>query len=196
MLPAALKKVPRLLFQLSDLSKAARPATGSRQSISYPWPTPTGSPHTCKTVPVHKRTDTLFGCHDLACFLRRNIFHQNAIFYQVDQTVLRLLIKLLRHVRRIAHLLKRNKTWGTSQCKTQLPYDPLQIARQCNFGLDQLAKVTDLEPEDLNAADNETGRPGRYDKAIGGAANTTSASEKALSDIRSVSTDDTPRDAS
>ncbi|QNE89364.1 IS1249 family transposase [Corynebacterium incognita] len=51
--------------------------------------------------------------------------------------------------------------------KTQLPDDPLQIARQCNFGLDQLAKVTDLEPEDLNAADNETGRPALYDKAIG-----------------------------
>ena len=59
MLPAALKKAPRLLLQPSDLSKAARPATGSRQSISYPWPTPTGSPHTCKSVPVHKRTDTL-----------------------------------------------------------------------------------------------------------------------------------------
>ena len=59
MLPAALKKVPRLLLQPSDLSKAARPATGNRQSISYPWPTPTGSPHTCKSVPVHKRTDTL-----------------------------------------------------------------------------------------------------------------------------------------
>lgn len=88
------------------------------------------------------------------------------------------------------------KPGALHNAKTQLPYDPLQIARQCNFGLDQLAKVTDLEPEDLNAADNETGRPGRYDKAIGGAANTTSASEKALSDIRSVSTDDTPRDAS
>lgn len=61
MLPAALNKVPRLLLQPSDLSKAARPATGSRQSISYPWPTPTGSPHTCKSVPVHKRTDTLSG---------------------------------------------------------------------------------------------------------------------------------------
>ena len=60
MLPAALKKAPRLLLQPSDLSKAARPATGSRQSISYLWPTPTGSPHTCKSVPVHKRTDTLY----------------------------------------------------------------------------------------------------------------------------------------
>ena len=64
MLPAALKKAPRLLLQPSDLSKAARPATGSRQSISYPWPTPTGSPHTCKSVPVHKRTDTLVETND------------------------------------------------------------------------------------------------------------------------------------
>lgn len=31
----------------------------SRQSISYPWPTPTGSPHICKSVPLHKRADTL-----------------------------------------------------------------------------------------------------------------------------------------
>ncbi len=60
-LPAALV-APRLLLQPSDLSKAARPATGSRQSISYPWPTLTGSLHTCKSVPVHKRVDTL-GCH-------------------------------------------------------------------------------------------------------------------------------------
>ncbi|QNE89451.1 IS1249 family transposase [Corynebacterium incognita] len=50
--------------------------------------------------------------------------------------------------------------------KTQLPDDPLQIARQCNFGLDQLAKVNDLEPEDHNAADQETGRPAFYDNTI------------------------------
>lgn len=50
--------------------------------------------------------------------------------------------------------------------RTELPDDPLTIARQCNFGLDQLAKVTDLEPEDSNLADTTTGRPAFYDKAI------------------------------
>ncbi|WP_423777852.1 hypothetical protein, partial [Corynebacterium ureicelerivorans] len=37
-------------------------------------------------------------CHDLACFLRQNILRQNAIFYQADDSSLRLLIKILRHV--------------------------------------------------------------------------------------------------
>ena len=50
--------------------------------------------------------------------------------------------------------------------KTQLPDDPLKIARQCNFGQDQLAKVNDLVPEDHNTADHETGRPAFYDNAI------------------------------
>ena len=50
--------------------------------------------------------------------------------------------------------------------QTQLPDDPLEIARQCNFGQDQLAKVTDLVPEDLNKADQQTGRPALYDNAI------------------------------
>ncbi|CAM2814854.1 IS1249 family transposase [Corynebacterium propinquum] len=50
--------------------------------------------------------------------------------------------------------------------KTQLPDDPLEIARQCNFGQDQLAKVTDLVPEDLNKADQQTGRPAFYDQGI------------------------------
>lgn len=50
--------------------------------------------------------------------------------------------------------------------KTQLPDDPLEIARQCNFGQDQLAKVNDLVPEDQNKADQETGRPAFYDNAI------------------------------
>ena len=50
--------------------------------------------------------------------------------------------------------------------KTQLPDDPLKIARQCNYGQDQLAKVNDLVPEDHNKADHETGRPAFYDNAI------------------------------
>ncbi|EKU94465.1 IS256-like element ISAmas1 family transposase [Winkia sp. ACRQY] len=50
--------------------------------------------------------------------------------------------------------------------KTQLPDDPLTIARQCNFGQDQLAKVNDLAEEDHNKADQETGRPAFYDNAI------------------------------
>lgn len=50
--------------------------------------------------------------------------------------------------------------------KTQLPDDPLGIARQCNFGQDQLAKVNELVLEDHNKADPETGRPAFYDNAI------------------------------
>ena len=50
--------------------------------------------------------------------------------------------------------------------KTQLPDDPLKIARQCGFGQDQLAKVPDLVPEDRNTADHQTGRPAFYDNAI------------------------------
>lgn len=49
--------------------------------------------------------------------------------------------------------------------KRQLPDDPLEIARQCNFGQDQLAKINDLVPEDHNEADQETGRPAFYDNA-------------------------------
>ena len=55
---------------------------------------------------------------------------------------------------------------GTSTPKKQLPDDPLDIARQCNFGQDQLAKVNDLAEEDHNKADQETGRPAFYDNAI------------------------------
>lgn len=50
--------------------------------------------------------------------------------------------------------------------KTQLPDNPLEIARQCNFGQNQLAKVTDLVLEDHNKANRETGRPALYDNAI------------------------------
>ena len=39
--------------------------------------------------------------------------------------------------------------------KKQLPDDPLNIARQCNYGQDQLAKVNDLAEEDHNKADQE-----------------------------------------
>ena len=50
--------------------------------------------------------------------------------------------------------------------KKQLPDDPLNIARQCNYGQDQLAKVNDLAEENHNKADQETGRPAFYDNAI------------------------------
>ena len=52
------------------------------------------------------------------------------------------------------------------QNKKQLPDDPLNIARQCNYGQDQLAKVNYLAEEDHNKADQETGRPAFYDNAI------------------------------
>lgn len=50
--------------------------------------------------------------------------------------------------------------------KTQLPDDPIEIARQCNFGQDQLAKVQVLTTTNENHADQETGRPALYDNAI------------------------------
>jgi len=52
------------------------------------------------------------------------------------------------------------------QHQKQLPDDPLNIARQCNYGQDQLAKVNYLAEEDHNKADQETGRPAFYDNAI------------------------------
>lgn len=49
--------------------------------------------------------------------------------------------------------------------KTELPDDPVQIARQSNWGQEQLAKVPILIHNE-NQADHETGRPALYDKAI------------------------------
>ncbi|CAB0533574.1 IS1249 family transposase [Corynebacterium diphtheriae] len=50
--------------------------------------------------------------------------------------------------------------------KTQLPDDPVEIAKQCNWGNDQLAKVTVITHNE-NQADHETGRPALYDNGIG-----------------------------
>ena len=49
--------------------------------------------------------------------------------------------------------------------KTELPDDPIRIARQSNWGQDQLAKVTTLTRNE-NQADYETGRPALYDNGI------------------------------
>ncbi|EFK53466.1 hypothetical protein HMPREF0291_11123, partial [Corynebacterium genitalium ATCC 33030] len=49
--------------------------------------------------------------------------------------------------------------------KTELPGDPVRIARQSNWGQDQLAKVTTLAHNE-NQADHQTGRPALYDNAI------------------------------
>ena len=49
--------------------------------------------------------------------------------------------------------------------KTELPDDPVEIARQSNWGQDQLAKVQTLTHNE-NHADHETGRPALYDNAI------------------------------
>ncbi|WP_083337269.1 IS1249 family transposase [Corynebacterium timonense] len=49
--------------------------------------------------------------------------------------------------------------------KTELPDDPVEIARQSNWGQDQLAKVPTLTHNE-NHADHETGRPALYDNAI------------------------------
>ncbi len=49
--------------------------------------------------------------------------------------------------------------------KTELPDDPLRIARQSHWGQDQLAKVSILTHTE-NQADHETGRPALYDNGI------------------------------
>ncbi|SDR98563.1 MULE transposase domain-containing protein [Corynebacterium timonense] len=49
--------------------------------------------------------------------------------------------------------------------KTELPDDPVEIARQSNWGQDQLAKASTLTHNE-NHADHETGRPALYDNAI------------------------------
>ena len=49
--------------------------------------------------------------------------------------------------------------------KTELPDDPVEIARQSNWGQDQLAKVQTLTHNE-NQADHETGRPALYGNAI------------------------------
>ena len=49
--------------------------------------------------------------------------------------------------------------------KTELPDNPVRIARQSNWGQDQLAKVSTLARNE-NQADHETGRPALYDNAI------------------------------
>ena len=49
--------------------------------------------------------------------------------------------------------------------KTELPDDPVEIARQSNWGQDQLAKVSILTHTE-NQADHATGRPALYDNGI------------------------------
>ena len=49
--------------------------------------------------------------------------------------------------------------------KTKLPDDPTRIARQPNWGQDQLTKVHTLTHNE-NHADHETGRTALYDNAI------------------------------
>ena len=49
--------------------------------------------------------------------------------------------------------------------KTELPDDPVQIARQSNWGQDQLAKVSTLT-HNGNQVDHETERAALYDNAI------------------------------
>ena len=49
--------------------------------------------------------------------------------------------------------------------KTELPDDPTEIARQSNWGQNQLAKVPALT-HNKNQADHQTGRPALYDNAI------------------------------
>ncbi|MBN4651898.1 hypothetical protein H4N59_10560 [Corynebacterium diphtheriae bv. mitis] len=50
--------------------------------------------------------------------------------------------------------------------KTQLPSDPIDIAKQQRWSKGALAKVTALTQPDENKADQETGRRAFYDNAI------------------------------
>lgn len=49
--------------------------------------------------------------------------------------------------------------------KTELPDDPLEIARQCNWGQDQLAKVNALILKE-NHTNQLPGQPALYDQGI------------------------------
>ena len=49
--------------------------------------------------------------------------------------------------------------------KTELPDDPLEIARQCNWGQDQLAKVNALIHKE-NHTNQLPGQPALYDQGI------------------------------
>lgn len=49
--------------------------------------------------------------------------------------------------------------------KTQLPDDPLEIARQCNWGQDQLAKVNALIHKESHT-NQLPGQPALYDQGI------------------------------
>ncbi len=62
----------------------------------------------------------------------------------------------------------RNYAKASSRCLrsiTELPDDPVRIARQSDWGQGQLAKVSTLTQTE-NQADHETGRPALYDNAI------------------------------
>lgn len=50
--------------------------------------------------------------------------------------------------------------------RTQLPDDPLAVARQCNWGKDQLAKVKEITSQQDQAIE-ENDRPALYDNGIG-----------------------------
>ena len=84
---------------------------GPRALIPHPRPSRRAG---LRPLPRRVPRDAQLWCHDLAGCLHGNVLRQNAIFYQAHDSVLRLLIKLLRQVRRFSHLLKRNKTWDTS----------------------------------------------------------------------------------
>jgi len=76
--------------------------------------------------------------------------------------------------------------------KTQLPDDPLTIARQCNFGQDQLAKANNLAEEDHNNVDQETGRSAFYDNAIPTEYNHSIGNQKRTLSSKNVPDGDTP----
>ena len=89
---------------------------GPRALIPHPRPSRRAG---LRPLPRRVPRDAQLWCHDLAGCLHGNVLRQNAIFYQAHDSVLRLLIKLLRQVRRFSHLLKRNKTWDTSGTRDQ-----------------------------------------------------------------------------
>lgn len=75
-------------------------------------------------------------------------------------------LKLLARTHRGTHAehQRRMLEWWL-YLKTEQPNAPVQIAKQSNWGQNQLAKVPTLIHNE-NQADQETGRPALYDKAI------------------------------
>ena len=106
-------------------------------------------------------------------------FRQDAVLNKADHTALRILIKFLRHVPDFPIYSNGTKP-GTLQSlphqrtvmdwwlylHTEVPDDPVKIARDQRWGQDALSTATDLITHDTTATTNGIGAPAEYDTAI------------------------------